>query len=125
MAEQRPFDLDLADEFWTTIDTIRNHPESLDAVFANMSKEELVHFYYDFREATSELFLDGDQWVNQFSDGELYPIAAWVVAQGKETYKSVWNDASLAPSPDSIPFCDYAGVAAKICKEKYGRDLIG
>jgi hypothetical protein len=123
--QSRPFNLSLSDWFWSVIDRIRNDPDSVEELFNGMSQEQLGEFYYSYREASSELYPGCCDQERGWSEEDIGQASDWVVNQGKEVYLAVWNDLSLFPDPDGVPFCDHSGIAARVSWDRYGKELCG
>jgi hypothetical protein len=123
--EPRPFDLHLSDWFWSVVEQIRNDPSPLPEVVNRMSREELRQFYYEYREATEELYLVDHDEERGLTDEEISEASSWVVAQGREFYRAVWDDPSLLPHTDQIDLCDYSGIVAHVSWERYKQELCG
>lgn len=87
------------DEFWRMVDLARTQPEQLERETAELTQDELVELHWTFTYAT-EVLLEPeyiDHASPELSEDGLYDLVAWVVAQGKDHYQRVLNDATAMP----------------------------
>jgi hypothetical protein len=124
---REPYDLGLygTDWFWSIIDRLRADPESAEAVIGGMSPEQLREFYYAYREATDELYGDFRDDERGWDDDDIHNASCWVLNQGKEFYKAVWDDLSKYPDPTQVEGVNYSALAAHISWARHRQELCG
>jgi hypothetical protein len=91
---------DIASEWmWGIIRHANGSPDALRAILVDITKEELIRFHSEFDIAATELRGDiVEVLVPEESEDGMDDIANWVVSQGFEYYKRVWENPSLIPT---------------------------
>jgi hypothetical protein len=86
----------IPDEFWRTVEEARQDPERLRVLLKRMSRDELVRFAWTYEALANELRAE-QYWTPELSDDGLFELAHWVLAQGKDYYERVWENAEEMP----------------------------
>jgi len=110
-------------EFWATIEESRGDPKRFRKMLKEMSREEIIHFYWTYEELANLLRTER-YWPHvdpDLSEDGLAELANWVVAQGKEYYRGILDH------PERIPRSkDDAGLMSEVVEEyehRYKEDL--
>jgi hypothetical protein len=121
---RRKFDLKVSDGFWDEIERFRQNPEAVLDRLTAMSRVELKRFYRDCDEATAELLPYDHDPQRGFDEEDIRELSAWVVSQGKDFYRQVWDDPALLPaSLRDVELCNYAAVAADLFEKRFNEEL--
>lgn len=111
------------EEFWETVEAAQQDPARLRGLLKQMSRDEIINFVWVYQDAAAQLradhywhYVDPD-----LSEDGLAELANWVVAQGRDYYGRVWEDAAEMP-----PRKNDAGLlraAHREFKERFGEDI--
>jgi hypothetical protein len=111
------------DKFWNVIEEARQDPDRFREMLKKMSREEITHFYWTYEELANQLRADYyyDYVDPDLSEDGLAELANWVVAQGKNYYRKVWEDPEQIP-----PREDDVGLLSEAVEEyeqRFGDDI--
>lgn len=115
----------IPDEFWEIIADARQDPARLRARLRQMSRDELIRFAWTHEGLANELRHDiYRDFVDPEYDGadDLYQLANWVVAQGRDLYGEVWSNPEKIPPSADDP--DLIHEVYEEFRERYGDEGI-
>jgi hypothetical protein len=122
-----PFDpSELPDSFWEIIQRADKNEDKLREILKGLSKDEIYKFAGNFAEAAVQLndspFL---QYIGPgVSEDGVEDISHWVVSQGKDYYKKVWENPETIPQhiegddPQILH-----GIAENVYEEKFEEEM--
>lgn len=118
------FDPDeIPDQFWDIIRRAAGSRDALRDIMMQASREEILAFVQSFTEAATEL--KDDPFLQHTAPGTsedgMDDIADWVVSQGKEAYRRVWEHSETIPK--HIDVGDSANlhfIAEDVYEERFG-----
>ena len=114
---------ELPDEFWDIIRRSAGNKDTLRDIMTQLSREQIFEFAQSFTEAATQLKDDPFlQYVApNTSEDDMDDIANWVVSQGKEAYRQVWENPETVPkhidvdAPDNLYY-----IAESIYYKRFG-----
>jgi hypothetical protein len=132
MAEHRTKDnVPGSDWFWSVIERARgdpNQPEEMlqerkEAVFRELSDEQLADFYYEYGDIANDLYPSRTIPERGMDEDDVMWASYWIIAQGREKYSQVWLDPESLPDRDGLPYLNYGGAADSIYWDRTGKAL--
>lgn len=98
MAETK-FPDSIPDEFWQVIEDAHQDRAKFREILKGMNRGKILRFYWTYEELANRIRLE--PYLNyadpEISEDGMYELANWIVAQGKEYYKKIFNHPELIP----------------------------
>lgn len=110
--------------FWALIDSAVNDRTAIEQRLKTMSEQELVDFFWIYKERASQLLDEeyGEQIPEPYSEDYHEDIAEWIVRQGERYFNDVVFDPSKFPAelPEDDDDVSYTSMADKEYYDRYG-----
>lgn len=110
---------EVPETLWKIIEDAGGDPERLREILRRLNRGQLSRFAWNYEEAAAHIRPLFDE-LGLSEDGML-ELANWVVAQGKELYRKVWDDPSIITEAQNDP--GIFGAAVMEYQRRYGHPL--
>jgi hypothetical protein len=110
---------EVPDEFWSVIEEAQQDPERLHDIMKRMNRGGIIRFFWNYEEAAAHLIpLFGDSGLSE--DG-IHELSNWIIAQGKDYYRRIWDHPELISGPMDDP--GLMGRTILEYERRFGEDL--
>lgn len=89
--------------FWQIVEACQASADELRVKLLTMSAEDIIKFYWNYEEAVAQIKPIYDEF-SDFSEDSIDEVCYWVVAQGAEAYKTLWDEGDVAIASKGSPF---------------------
>lgn len=111
---------EVPDEFWKVIEEAKQDPERLLAILKRMNRGAIIRFIWNYEEASAHLRAE-PHGMNGLSEDSIDELCDWIVAQGKDYYRHIWDHPESIPGPKGDP--GLIREAIREYKRRYGEDI--
>ena len=115
---------DVASNFWPVIREADRDNQKLRTLLTRMTREEMIRFYRDYVDAAGEL--RGPPYAAQDSSSDAAEdIAWWVVSQGQDLYRQVYEHPEQIPRalPRDRRGLGFMSQIGNVFHERFGQEL--
>jgi hypothetical protein len=118
-------DLDIAPRFWQLVGEGKRNRERMEAILRGLSREDLIRFHREYRNAEQYM----DERLDDFENLPSYfdiDAVGWIVSQGRAFYETIYNDPKklLRVKEEDIDFtCHFGGSAVGVYEERFGENI--
>ena len=120
--------LDIPPRFWELVEQGQRNRGRMEALLRELSREDLIRFYMEFRRAEQAI----DERLDEYDEQEPLPTyldvdaVGWIVSQGRAFCEAIYRDSAEARAikAEDIDFtCVFGGSAVGVYEERFGENI--